>query len=98
MKKIRDLFRPKSKDSSGQPNWNQKSEENIFNKISDEQFNRLCENQSWGEIPTYENYYEPEKIDQDKVIEALEHFINNQEDYPEEFKETFKKRYRDILA
>lgn len=87
-------FRPKKKLADNTPNYNQKSEESIFNKMSEVQWCRMDVPEGWGEIPKYK----PEPLDQEQIIQALEYFAENQEEFPLEFRETFKKRMRDILA
>jgi hypothetical protein len=77
-----------------------KAKDSIFNKISDKQFNRLAEEAGWEPMPTYKDYYEPsyEQKELDELKQNLIEFYSEIKDTNPEFEETFKKRFKDILA
>lgn len=68
-----------------------KEHESVFNQMSEEQFSSIFSN------VTYDDYYEPSK-EQIELEELKQRIKNLQQEIPPEFEETFRKRFRDILA
>lgn len=76
-----------------------KSSDSIFNKINDDQFNRMCIENGWEPLPTYKDYYEPsqEQLALQELEQSLKDFYKELKSESPEFAKTFKKKFKDIL-
>jgi hypothetical protein len=62
-----------------------------FEDMTDEEYELYCLDKGWNPYPDYQEI-------NSSLIELKNRIIDFQKEVPPEFEETFKKRFKDILA